>query len=391
MPHHSSSGSSGNAVPKRVILVGATGSIGSQTLEVIRSRPDLFSLVALSAHHDETRLLEAARHFPGAALALSGADPKDARISWAGPEGLDRLIRTTPADILVNGAAGSGGLAPSIAALESGKDLALANKESVVMAWGLLHSCAEAAGRRILPVDSEHAALFQLVQRIGAGDVVELVITASGGAFRERPIHELARVTPDEAASHPNWSMGRKITIDSATMANKGMEVIEASRLFGFPGPAIKVLIHPQSMVHALVRTKDGSLYAQMSEPDMRLPIQNALTWPDCLPSPFGRLALAGQRLEFREVEPQRYPLLDLAYGALESGEGATVAFNAADEVAVAAFESRVIGFLDIARIVEKTLDRTWPSRLEDVGSIFEVDAAARDVASKTQRELRAC
>jgi len=298
------------------------------------------------------------------------------------------MIRELEADIVVNGAAGSGGLAPSIAALESGADLALANKESVVMAWSLLASLSQVSGSRILPVDSEHAALFQLRQRIGVGEIEELIITASGGAFRDRPLGELASVSPNEAASHPNWSMGRKITIDSATMANKGLEVIEASRLFGFPPERIKVLVHPQSLVHALVRTRDGSLYAQVSEPDMRVPIQNALTWPEARPCPFGRLELAGRVFEFREPEAARYPLLGLAYEALAAGEGATIAYNAANEVAVAAFEVRRIAYPGIAIVVAKSLAGPWPSRAVELGSIFDIDGRARASAEAAVREI---
>ena len=373
---------------KRVILVGATGSIGRQTLDVIESRPDLFTVVGLSAHRDEVGLLDASERFPDASLCLSGwTEPKGA-IRRHGSLGLDELISETEADIVVNGAAGSGGLRPSIAALTSGKDLALANKESIVMAWPLLQAAARAAGAHILPVDSEHAALFQLCSKVGAHEIEELIITASGGAFRDRSLDLLSSVTPDEAASHPNWSMGRKITIDSATMANKGLEVIEASRLFGFDPKRVRVLVHPQSVVHALVRTKDGSLYAQLSEPDMRVPIQNALTWPDCLPCPFGRLELAGRNLEFREPEKERYPLLSLAYEALLAGEGATVAYNAADEIAVAAFEEGLIRYTDISRVVAGALERAWPFRVADLESIFDVDGAARIAASAIVREI---
>jgi 1-deoxy-D-xylulose-5-phosphate reductoisomerase len=354
----------------------------------VSSKPEIFEVVGLSAHRDEAGLREASAPFAGARLCLSGASGKKEGISFFGPSGLEELISGTDADIVVNGAAGSGGLKPSLAALSCGKDLALANKESVVMAWPLLEAAAHGSGSRILPVDSEHAALFQLLSKVGKDEVNELVITASGGAFRDRPLAELASVSPDEAASHPNWSMGRKITIDSATMANKGLEVIEASRLYDFKPEAVRVLVHPQSLVHALVRTRDGSLYAQLSEPDMRVPIQNALTWPDCIPCPFGRLELAGRSLEFLEPEAERYPLLGLAYAALASGESGPIVYNAADEIAVEAFEKRVIGYLDIARVVEATLRGPWPSRVADLGSIFDVDEAARDRARAIVREI---
>jgi 1-deoxy-D-xylulose-5-phosphate reductoisomerase len=375
-------------VKKRIIVIGATGSIGRQTLEVVRNWPDLLSVVGLSAHRNEAGLRAAAREHPEARLALSG-DSEYADGIPGGLEALDDLVRGTDADIVVNGAAGAGGLRPSLAALESGKDLALANKESVVMAWHLLRDAAAAAGKSVIPVDSEHAALFQLVHMRGIAEIDELVITASGGAFRDRPLCELASATADEAARHPNWSMGRKITIDSATMANKGLEVIEAARLFAVGSERIRVLVHPQSLVHALVRSRDGSLYAQLSEPDMRVPIQNALTWPNTVVCPFGRLELGGCAFDFREPDPLRYPMLGLAYAALRDGEGSTVAYNAADEIAVAAFEAGRIGFMDIASIVEETLAAGWPSRAGGLGSIFELDSRARAAASRAIEESR--
>jgi 1-deoxy-D-xylulose-5-phosphate reductoisomerase len=372
----------------RVIIVGSTGSIGRQTIDVIESMPDLMEIVGLSSHTDERGLLAAAARYPAAALCLSGSNAPKAGIGYLGHEGLDRLIADVDADIVVNGAAGAGGLRPSISALSNGKKLVLANKESVVMAWPLLAALSAKTGLPIHPVDSEHAALFQLVAKVGAGEIEELIITASGGAFRDRALSSLPFVSPDEAASHPNWNMGRKITIDSATMANKGLEVIEAARYFDFPPERIRVLIHPQSVVHALVRTLDGSLYAQLTEPDMRVPIQNALCWPDCLPCPFGRLELAGRSLDFREAEPARYPLLGLAYSALAAGEGATVAYNAADEVAVAAFEAGRLRYTDIARVVERSLERAWPSRARELESIFDIDREAREAAGAAVREI---
>lgn len=378
---------------KRVIILGVTGSIGRQSCDVAAAYPERFEVVGLSAHRDISGLYKASGRFPDARLALSGfqVPPCDAQPGF-GPlllakEGLAELITATKADVVVNGIAGAAGLLPSLLSLQSGKDLALANKESVVMGYSLLAAASKKAGKRIVPVDSEHAALFQLLERIG--DAEELTITASGGAFRDRPLDELKNVGADEAAAHPSWNMGRKISIDSATMANKGLEVIEASRLFSTPPERVKVLIHPQSIVHALVRGKDGSLYATMSEPDMRLPILNALAYPECLSSPFGRLDLAGKSLSFSAAEEARYPLLFLAYDALASGYGATVAYNAADEVAVAAFEASAIAFLDIARVVEQTLRRSWPRELDSLEAIFETDTVAREAAKSAIKELR--
>jgi len=374
---------------KRVIVVGATGSIGSQALDVLGSKPELFEVIGLSAHRDASGLVSAGRRFPGALLCLSGTESAADGIDLHGWEGLNKLLLGLDAEIVLNGASGSGGLKPSLAALASGADLALANKESIVMAWPVLAAAAKVSGARILPVDSEHSALFQLVNRVGvASDIEELVITASGGAFRDKPLEQLDAVTPDEAATHPNWSMGRKITIDSATMANKGLEVIETARLFGFDPARIKVLVHPQSFVHALVRTTDGNLYAQVSAHDMRLPIQNALTWPVSTPCAFGRMELAGKSLEFREPEAARYPLLGLAYECLAAGEGAPIAYNASDEIAVAAFEAGRIGYTDIARVVSGTLEHAWPTRVADLESIFEIDGAARESARAVVREI---
>lgn len=364
--------------PKRLALLGATGSIGKQTIDVIRSLPDRYKIVALTAHKDTEGLSQLAREFPDAECLLSCNNQ----------EGVAQLVRTCDAQLVVNGISGAAGLGPSIAALECGSDLALANKESIVMGFGLLSRTAQKNGTRIIPIDSEHAALFQLINRLGSGCIQEIIITASGGALRDRPIAELADVTPDEASRHPNWSMGRKITIDSASMANKGLEVIEAVRLFGFSPEKVKVLVHPQSYVHALVRTTDGSLYAQISAPDMRVPIQNALLWPEELPCTWGNLDLAGKKLEFMNPDPARYPVLPLAYKAANLGEGATIAYNAADEIAVAAFENLQIRFTQIASVIATTIDRPWPTRLETEGDIFDIDRQARSAATRAAMEL---
>jgi len=374
---------------KRIVVLGATGSIGSQTLDVVREFPDRFEVVGLSANRDSSGLQKAAAPFPEAQLALAseaaaGAIASSTRLSH-GSEAILDLVRETRADIVVNGIAGSAGLAPSIAALESGKDLALANKESVVMGYCLLEAAAARSGATILPVDSEHAALFQLLRHIPEAD--RLLITASGGAFRDRALADLAYVSPDEAAAHPSWKMGRKISIDSATMANKGLEVIEASRLFHMEPGKIEVLIHPQSVVHALVRSPDGSFYANMAAPDMRLPILAALSHPDALASPFGHLDFSGLSLDFRKPDIARYPMLDIAYCSLARGYGATIAYNAADEVAVAAFERGQIGYLGIAGLVEGCLGRDWPARVTSQADVMEIDRVAREVCLSLVKE----
>lgn len=393
---------------RRVIVLGATGSIGRQTIECIeeanRKLPGRFAIVGLSAHKNGRELLAAGSRFPEARLALSAPDQPSSRgglaahnaaidhkgfILYGGPGAVSSLIRDTEADLVVNGIAGAAGLMASVDSLASGKNLALANKESVVMGYSRLKALSEEKGLAIIPVDSEHAALFQLVSRIGRAGLKELTITASGGPFRDRLVSELGRISPDEAARHPVWKMGRKISIDSATLANKGLELIEAVRLFGFPEEKVKVLIHPESLVHALIRTRDGALYAQLSSPDMRLPISMALHWPEEVETSFGSLDLAGKSLHFSEPDSARFPMLRLARAAVRAGEAATIAYNAANEVAVETFEARKIRFTDIALLVEKTLSSDWAFPVPDLGSIFEFDARARTLADLAAMEFQ--
>ena len=317
---------------KRVIIVGANGLDRAPNHRRHRIPPRSIRGSRLSAHTNEKGLRQEAARFPDSALCFSGTLSPMEGIGFVGPNGSRRGGCERPCRHSGERSGWFGWAAPFLAVLSSGKPH-MANKESVVMAWPLLDELSKMGGSKTSPIDSEHAALFQLISKIGAEEIDELIITASGGALRDRNLAELVFVKPDEAACHPNWRMGRKITIDSATMANKGLEVIEASRYFGFVPERVRVLVHPQSIVHSLVRTRDGNLYAQLSAPDMRVPIQNALTWPVSMPCPFGRLDLAGKNLEFREPQAERYPLLGLAYRALEAGEGATVAYNAADEV----------------------------------------------------------
>ena len=257
------------------------------------------------------------------------------------------------------------------------------------MGYSHLEALSRKNGLAIIPVDSEHAALFQLVSRLGSASITELSITASGGPFRNRPAEELEAISPDEAARHPVWKMGRKISIDSATLANKGLELIEAVRLFGLPEDRVKVLIHPESIVHALVRTKDGALYAHISAPDMRLPINIALHWPEEVESAYGALNLAGTTLHFDTPDTLRFPMLALARSAVRIGEAATIAYNAANEVAVASFEEGKIRFTQIGSIVDMVLQKDWAFPVADTDSIFEIDANARRYAQRAVTECQ--
>jgi len=378
--------------PKKVIILGATGSIGRQTIDCIEAAnakaPGSFIVTGLGANRNVEALLAAGKKFPDSKLALS-ADYVVDDIPYRGARSYSALIKETDADLVVNGISGAAGLMASVDVLSSGKNLALANKESVVMGYSHLKSLAKRNGCFIVPVDSEHAALFQLTSRIGSASVKELTITASGGPFRNKTREELESMRPDEAAHHPVWAMGRKISIDSATLANKGLELIEAVRLFGFEESAVKVLIHPESLVHALVRTIDGALYAHMSAPDMRLPINIALHWPEEVEASYGFLNLAGKMLHFDSPDCERFPMLALAREAVRVGEAATIAYNAANEVAVEAFESGAIRFTQVADVVAAVLSKDWAFPVPSIGSIFDLDAKARSLAHLAVTEIQ--
>ncbi|MCX7656500.1 MAG: 1-deoxy-D-xylulose-5-phosphate reductoisomerase, partial [Treponemataceae bacterium] len=333
---------------KRVAILGATGSIGKNTLDVIKAHPDAFMVVLLSSHRDAEGLLRLGTAFPQALLALSGpfnTIGNQEKIHFYGQEGLFRAITECQADIVVNGIAGAAGLLPSLKAIEVGATLALANKETLVMAGPLVFEQARQRSVAILPVDSEHSALFHLINAHGKDGVEELILTASGGPFRTYPPEELARITAQEALKHPTWKMGGKITIDSASLANKGLEVIEAVRLFMMPPEKIKVVIHPQSIVHSLIRLCDGSLYAQLSQPDMRLPIHNALFWPFHEQNTFGRLEIPFGTLTFEAPDTRKFPMLSLAYEAIRKGGMYPTVYNAANEVAVEPFMKGALRF----------------------------------------------
>ncbi|MDR2028502.1 MAG: 1-deoxy-D-xylulose-5-phosphate reductoisomerase [Treponema sp.] len=374
---------------KRVALLGATGSIGRSSLDVLRNGKDDFEVVLLSSHTDRAGLLGLAGEFPAAILALSGYPspaeaPEAGGVSYYGARGLLRAIAAAGAEIVINGIAGAAGLEPSLAALNAGADLALANKETLVMAAPLVLALAEEKKARIIPVDSEHSAIFSLLEAHGKEKISELLLTASGGPFRKYTREQLAAAGPAEALAHPTWNMGPKITVDSASLANKGLEVIEAAGLFRIPAEMISVVVHPQSIVHSMVRLKDGAVYAQLSRPDMRLPIHSALYGSRCLPCPFGALGFdAPLSLEFERPDPERFPMLPLAYEAARLGGVYPAVYNAANEAAAAAFLSKAAGFLDIPRIVEYVLHRDWTSAHPSLtmGSILGADAEARKLA----------
>lgn len=356
---------------KKIIVLGCTGSIGTNTLSIIRNMGASFSACALVAH-SSSRISDLAAEF-GCPAALTSQESGC----------IERLLAETKPDIAVNGISGSDGLLPSKAVIESGTDLALANKETVVMAWPLVKALADSKGVRILPVDSEHSALFNLIERIGRDNIAELIITASGGPFRGYTKEQLASVTVAQALNHPTWKMGKKITIDSATLANKGLEVIEACRLFGFPPDKVTVLVHPQSIVHSLVRTKDGMLYAQLSDPDMKHPILSALTWPDTVPNCLEPFDLFDKQLTFFRPRMDDFPMLRYAYDAARAGGSYTIAYNAANEVAALAFLAGKTGFQDIPRIVSSVLAKDWTAGPDTFDAVFGTDSRARSLAEQ--------
>ena len=372
---------------KRVAILGATGSIGKSTLDVLRNgeNRDRFQPVLFSSHTNHEALVELKKEFPGAiaALASDTAAASLAGIDFTGSRGLLDAIAAAGAEITVNGISGAAGLLPSQAVLNAGSDLALANKETIVMAGPLVFALAEEKKVNIIPVDSEHSAIFKLLQAHGSDNAREIILTASGGPFRNYSAEMLAGVTPQQALAHPTWNMGPKITVDSATLANKGLEVIEAAVFFGFPPETIKVVIHPQSIVHSMIRLKDGAVYAQMSQPDMRLPIHDALTWPKTEHAPFGVLDFDSLSLSFEKCDVERFPMLALAYEALEKGPLFPTVYNAANEVAVQAFFKRRIGFLEIPRIVGYAIKESCPDGPLTMENVLERDREARELTEK--------
>ncbi|OGK95813.1 MAG: 1-deoxy-D-xylulose-5-phosphate reductoisomerase [Candidatus Rokubacteria bacterium RBG_16_73_20] len=374
---------------KRVTLLGATGSIGLRTLELVSSFPEEFAVAGLAARGSNVELLvDLCRKYspravalldPAAVDRLAAALPAPRPELLAGPDGLVALAGDADADVVVSALVGGAGLLPTMAAIRAGRSVALANKETLVMAGRLMTAAARARGVRLLPVDSEHSAVFQCLQGHNRGDVHRILLTASGGPFRETPKARLGGVSVEDALQHPTWKMGAKITIDSATLMNKGLEIIEARWLFDVTPDQVQVVVHPQSIVHSMVEYLDGSVLAQLGVADMGVPILYALTYPERRPAPAARLDLTRVgRLTFFEPDTDKFPCLRLARAALEDGGAAPVVLNAANEVAVAAFLDRRIGFTEIAELIEGALDA---SRAGDPASIEEcvaVDVEAR-------------
>jgi len=380
---------------KRITILGATGSIGRSALDVAARHPDRFEIVGLAAGANDKALAElVARVCPR--MAALGDPEAAARLAKkvgttagttavrSGPEGLAE-VAALPADLVIAGIVGSAGLLPTFAAVEAGNPVALANKEALVMAGPLLMDAAARHGVRLFPIDSEHSAIFQCLEGHRRADLDHIVLTASGGPFRRTPLAALAGVTPAQAARHPNWDMGPKITVDSATLMNKGLEVIEARWLFGVAPERIRVVVHPESIVHSMVAFKDGSVIAQMGLPDMRAPIAYAMAYPervetDVAAPDFVKLAA----LTFEAPDLERFPCLGLAYRAAAGGGTLPAVLNAANEVAVAAFLEGTIGFTDIPRVVAATLDghaadaAHTPEPLRSLEQVLAADAWAR-------------
>jgi 1-deoxy-D-xylulose-5-phosphate reductoisomerase len=377
-------------MPRRLLILGSTGSIGTQALEIV-AHSDELELVGLSAQGSWEQLVAQAREFAVERVALTDADAAaQAREEWSGevldgPEGLVRLVVESRADLVLNALVGSAGLGPTVATLGEGIDLALANKESLVVGGELVMQLAEATGAQVIPVDSEHSALHQLIAGEAPGTVEKLVLTASGGPFRGRSRSELAEVTVEQALKHPTWAMGGKITIDSATLMNKGLELIEAHHLFALPYERIDVVVHPQSIVHSLITLIDGAALAHLGHPDMRVPISYALHHPERLDVPGMRpldLAELGA-LTFERVDDEAFPCLRLARDAAAAGGTAPCVLNAANEIAVHAFLNGRLSFLGIPAVIEETLARLGSAPIRAFETLYEADREARAVAGE--------
>jgi len=379
---------------KSLAVIGATGSVGKNTLRVVEHLKDRFQIFALAAHSTVDLLAEQTAAFHPTVVAIG--DP--ARVAQfrqrctelrvpmpevvTGQSGLRQIASAPQVDIVVSAAVGAAGLQPTYSAVAAGKTVALANKEAMVVGGELLRKTAERTGARLIPIDSEHSALDQCLRSGQRGEVRRLILTASGGPFRETPAEEFAKITPEEALKHPTWQMGKRITVDSATLMNKGLEVIEARWLFDIAPERIDIMVHPQSVVHSMVEFVDGSIMAQLGTADMRQPIQYALTYPDRLPSAVASLDWTMvPRLDFNPPDRKRFPCISLAYRAIEMGGTAPAVVNAADEVVVQAFLDKKLLFSDIPKIVADTLEAHTVQPADRLESVMEADAWARSHA----------
>ncbi|MBI5897836.1 MAG: 1-deoxy-D-xylulose-5-phosphate reductoisomerase [Rhodocyclales bacterium] len=383
----------------KITVLGSTGSIGVSTLDVLARHPDRFEVLALSGHRQVDLLADQCRKFrPAYAVVAGAAEAKRLTGLLAaepgteilhGPQALETIASLPDADAVMAAIVGAAGLAPTLAAARAGKRVLLANKEALVMAGAVFMAEVRRSGALLLPIDSEHNAVFQSMPHGYSGSMARsgvrrILLTASGGPFRTTPHAQLQTVTPEQAVAHPNWSMGRKISVDSATMMNKGLEVIEAHWLFNAPADRIEVVIHPQSVIHSLVDYIDGSVLAQLGNPDMRTPIAHALNWPQRIDSGVSPLDLfAVGQLNFERPDPVRFPCLELAYRALRAEGNAAAVLNAANEVAVTAFLERRLSFLGIADLIAATLDAVPRQELPDLDAVIEADRQGRDTASE--------
>lgn len=383
---------------RSVTILGATGSVGRSTLDLIERNRDRFEIVALTARKDIDGLVELARRIRPQ-RAVIGDDRHFDRLKEALA---DTGVEAAAGDAAIVEAAGAGadwtmaaivgtaGLKPVMRALEAGGTVALANKESLVSAGALMTRAAKTSGATLLPVDSEHNAVFQCFDAARPGSIRRIILTASGGPFRSRSLEEMRGVTPAEAVAHPNWSMGAKISVDSATLMNKGLELIEAFHLFPVAAEALEAVIHPQSVIHSLVEYVDGSVLAQLGAPDMRIPIAHTLAWPERMETPCARLDLVQiSRLDFAAPDLERFPALGLAHDALAAGGAKPAILNAANEIAVASFLESRLAFLDIASVVSEVLARYEPGAPSSIDAVLEIDREARGVAAEVTGKFR--
>ena len=373
---------------KHISILGSTGSIGRSVLEVVRQYPGRFRILGLAAGKNITLLKSQIEAFNPTLVSVADQDAADQLISrlgtlWrgkivAGPQGAEEVAVLPGAEMVVSAIVGAAGLPPTVAAILAGKDIALANKETLVMAGGLIMELTQRYQVNLLPVDSEHSAIFQALAAGRHSDVKKIILTASGGPFRNKAAQRLWEVTPEEALNHPNWDMGKKISIDSATLMNKGLEVIEAKWLFNIDLDRIEVLVHPQSVVHSMVEFIDGSVVAQMGIPDMQIPIAYALTYPERVRLDLPSLKLINQQMTFEPPDFKRFPALKFAYQACNQGGVMPTVLNAANEVAVAAFLDHKIRFPEISLTVAETMKRLPNSEAKDIPAILDADLAAR-------------